>query len=138
MKDILSKIVVTKTTLFLAVISVAAIIINHYASLNLIATLNDLSQNQEQNPTEVTNTLKSLQQYNLWVTMPLLLISWFLPLFWAWQNYKVFKQIWLFVAAGILIISSFHYIAGIAVLLLYLKSFWQEFSSWRTNTLKNS
>ncbi|MBM4310831.1 MAG: hypothetical protein FJ119_07785 [Deltaproteobacteria bacterium] len=73
MKDILSKIVVTKTTLFLSVISVAAIIINHYASLELLATLNDLSQNQEQNPAEITNTVKSLQQYNLWVTMPLLL-----------------------------------------------------------------
>jgi len=64
--------------------------------------------------------------------------SWFLPLYWAWQNYKVFKQKWLFVAAAVLIISSFHYIAGIAVLLLYLNNFRQEFSAWRTKKIEIS
>lgn len=137
MEDILSKIVVTKTTLFLAVISVAAIIINYYASLEIIEFINNSMQNKEQNPQEVINTANSFQQYML-VTMPLLLISWFLPLFWAWQNYKVFKKKWLFVVAVLLIISSLHYLAGITVLLLYLKNFWQEFTAWRTKKIEIS
>ena len=138
MKDILSKIVVTKTTLYLAVISVAAIIINYYASLEIIEFINNSMQNKEQNTQEFISALNSLQQYNLWATMPLLLISWFLPLFWAWQNYKVFKQKWLFVVAFVLIILSLHHLAGIAVLLLYLKNFWQEFSNWRINKTQAS
>ena len=138
MKDILSKIVVTKTTLFLAVISVAAIIINYYASLEIIEFINNSMQNKEQNTQEFISALNSLQQYNHWATMPLLLISWFLPLFWAWQNYKVFKQKWLFVVAFVLIILSLHHLAGIAVLLLYLKNFWQEFSNWRINKTQAS
>ncbi len=138
MKDILSKIVVTKSTLILAIICVAAIIINYYASLELVETLNELAQNKEQDPHELTRIFNSMQQYQRWVTVPLLLVSCLFPLFWAWQNYKVFEKKCVFVAAIVLIIMRLDYIAAIAVLLLYMKNFWCEFSNWRTNKIKSS
>ena len=139
MNNIIAKIVITRTTIIFAAISVAGIIISYYVSFEFTKILSGLAQNKEISWQEINQMTKPWLQYSLWIATPLMLVSWFLPLFWAWQNYKVFKTKWLYIVAVTPIFFNLQGLVALMVfLVLCLSMFWKEFDNWRINKTKSS
>ncbi len=138
MKKFFENIVLTKTTIALAIITVIAVAINNYASVEFVKKLSVITQDNNTAMAEFNKLSQPWEQYCRWVGLPLMLVSLVLPLFWAWQNYMVFKKKWLFVVTFVPIYFQLQHVVAIAVFLLYLILFWQEFENWRSNNSASS
>jgi hypothetical protein len=139
MNNIIAKIVITRTTIVFAAISVAGIIIGYYVSFEFNKILSGLAQNKEISDQEFNQIKTMVTRYLQWIGIPLMLVSWFLPLFWAWQNYKVFKTKWLYIVAVTPIFFNLQGLVALMVfLVLCLSMFWKEFDNWRIDKTKSS
>ncbi len=112
MKKFFKNIVITKTTIALAIITIVAVAINNYTSYELFEELSRLTLDNNTTLVEFNESTQYWEKYCRWIGLPLMIFSLVLPFFWAWQNYNVFKKKWLFIVAVVSIYFGLQHVCG--------------------------
>jgi hypothetical protein len=120
------KVIVTSATIILALLSIIAAIIQSIIKAQfLTSVLNSLQTGS------ITGSQIDKFEVSTYLVYSLFVVMSILPIFWAWQNFKVHKKKWFYVVAGALIITGFQVIAAVGVLVAYLFNLWKDFEKWR-------
>lgn len=120
------KVIVTSTTVILACISIIAAIIQGFFQRQLFTGMSHILQTRSMTASQ----MDQFQASAYWVYALSVIMS-ILPIFWAWQNYQVYKKKWFYVAAGVLILIGIQVIAAVGVLVAYIFNLWKDFEKWR-------
>ena len=120
------KAIVTSATVILAVISIIAAIIQGIVQRQILTEMSNMLQSRSMSSSQ----MDQFQSSAYW-SYALSFIMSILPIFWAWQNYQVYKKKWFYVAAGALILIGLQIIAAAGVLAAYLFNLWKDFEKWR-------
>jgi len=120
------KVIVTSATIILAFISIIAAIIQSVLKKQLLTGMSNILQTH----LITTSQMDQFKTSAYWVYALFIIMS-ILPIFWAWQNYKVHQKKWLYVVAGALILIGLQVLAAIGVLVAYLLNLWKDFEKWR-------
>ena len=120
------KVIVTSATIILALLSIVAAIIQSIIKVQFLTSL----LNSLQTGSITTSQLDKFEGATCLVYSLFLIMS-ILPIFWAWQNYKIHKKKWIYVVAGALILIGFQALAAVGVLAVYLFNLWKDFEKWR-------
>ena len=120
------KVILTSATIILAFISIIAAIIQGIIQKQLFSGMLNILQTRSISASQ----MDQFQTSAYWVYALSIIMS-ILPIFWAWQNYQVYKKKWFYVAAGALILIGLQVIAAVGVLAAYLFNLWKDFEKWR-------
>ncbi|GEM_PF-3422731 len=120
------KVILTSATIILAFISIIAAIIQGILKRHLLTGMSNILQTHSISASQ----MDQFETSAYWVYALFIIMS-ILPIFWAWQNYKVHQKKWLYVVAGALILIGLQVLAAIGVLLAYLFNLWKDFEKWR-------
>ena len=120
------KVIITPATIILAFISAIAAIIQGIIKKQLVTGMSNILQTHS-----ITASQMDQFETSAYLVYALFIIMSILPIFWAWQNYKVHKKKWFYVVAIALILVGFQVLAVIGVLAAYLFNLWKDFEKWR-------
>ena len=125
------KVIVTSATIILAFISIITTIIQSIIKAHFLTGMLNSLQTGSITASQIDKFEASTYLvYSLFVVMSIL------PIFWAWQNYKVHKKKWFYVVAGALILIGLQVLAAVCVLVVYLFNLWKDFEKWREEKLE--
>lgn len=127
------EVIVTPTTIVLAGLTIVAIIVLNIFTVKRLISLLDLLRSGP--ITEIQ--LDKFELFSSFVELPLFLVMSILPIFWAWQNYKVYRKKWLYIIAAVLILVGLQALVAVGVLVFYLFNLWKDFEKWREEKAEN-
>ncbi len=116
-----SKIVVTPVTLILAGITIVAAVIQGIFKEEMLTDMMDVLHTHSLTVAQM-DTLET----STWMVYLLFIAMSVLPVFWAWQNYRIYKTAWLYAVAGLLIVIGLQVFAAIGVLIICARNLWTD------------
>ena len=116
MKEKIKKIVITRSTVVLAVLTIIVLMAsNHYGRKEIYSHLSAIENRQNLNELQSPEFKSIMMKY--WAVG---LVTALFPFFWAWQNYVEHKKIWIYAIAIPPVMLGMQAKVAMATLFLYM------------------